>query len=237
MQNVSGYFKRHPTLRQLFLFAILFSCFSCGHTYENSKELKAEFEKRKLQKNDTLIAVHEGCTECLYLVTLQGSLTLTNDLKGQFSRDTNYDFRVCGNFPFDLIDNTNLSFKIIGKVIKVDTNYGNEKVPLFYVDKWEKFYFRQNEWAEKGDLNSYPKRPKIIQGLLDNLKFEGQSLSTIKRLLGEPDFKGDSTISYKIEENYGSDIDPVYTKYLDISFDKDSIINSKTITEWKKNSR
>ena len=240
---VSGYFKRHPTLRQLFLTAILFSCVSCGHTYENSRELKAEFKKRESQKSDTIIAVHEECTECLDLVTIQGSLTIPKDLKGQFSRDTNYDFRVCGNFPFDLtdnssfVDNTNLSFRIIGKVIKVDTNNGNGKVPLFYVDQWEKFYFRQNEWSEKGDLNSYPKRPKIIQGVLDNLKFEGQTLSTIHRLLGQPDLKSENKISYKIEEKYGSDIDPIYSKYLDITFDKDSIINGKTITEWKKNSR
>lgn len=230
-------------MKQLLLILSFFVCVSCGHTYENSRELKTEFEKRKSQKTDTIIAVHDECTGCLDLTTIQGSLTIPKDLKGQFNLDTNYDFKVCGNFPFDLtdnssfIDNTNLSFRIIGKVIQVDTNNGNGKVPLFYVDKWQKFRFRQNEWNENGDLNSYPKRPKLIQGMLDNLKFEGQSLSSIQKLLGQPDFKSENKISYKIEENYGSDIDPVYFKYLDIVFDKDSVIKNKTINEWKKNSR
>ena len=163
--------------------------------------------------------MHDECTECLDLVTIQGSLTIPNDLKGQFSRDTNYDFRVCGNFPFDLLGNSTLiddihsSFKIIGKIIKVDTNNGNGKVPLFYVYEWEKIDFSQYAWSEKGDLNNYPKRPKIIQELFANFKFEGQNLIAIKRLLGEPDFSDAKTISYKIEEQYGTDIDPVYSKY------------------------
>jgi len=239
---VSGYFKRLHTLRQLFLLILFFYCVSCGHTYVNSTDLKAEFEKRKSQKSDTLIAVHDECTGCLDLTTIQGLLTIPDDLKGQLSSDTNFDFKVCGNFPFDLTDNTiftdntNLSFKIIGKVIQIDTNNGNGKVPLFYVDKWYKFQFRQNEWNEKGDLNSYPKRPKLIQGMLDNLKFEGQALSSLQKILGQPDIKSENKISYKIEENYGSDIDPVYSKYLDIIFDKDSIVKTKTLVEWKKNS-
>lgn len=43
-----------------------------------------------------------------------------------------------------------------------------------------------------------------------------------------------NSLTYNIVLNYGDDIDPVYSKNLDIFFSKDSIITSYKITEWKK---
>ena len=212
---------------------------SCGHSYETSKELDNEFNKRADKKNDTLIVGHDECTECLELYISQGKLTIPNDIKLNLNFFSGKDLNVCGNFPKDLIDNSafnfdpNLSFRIIGKVIKADTTNGIGSVPLFYVDSWKQFHFDKVAWQTKGDLNLYPERPKIVDGIIENLMFVGQHISTITNFLGEPNQKEQNEITYNIDTKYGSDIDPVSSTYLTINFDKDSIIISKALTTTK----
>ncbi len=41
-------------------------------------------------------------------------------------------------------------------------------------------------------------------------------------------------MSYNIETEYGSDIDPTYKKDLQIKLTKDSLVESYKIVEWKK---
>jgi hypothetical protein len=41
-------------------------------------------------------------------------------------------------------------------------------------------------------------------------------------------------IGYKIDEDYGSDIDPIYTQTLLLHFNKDSTVKSFEVKEWKK---
>jgi hypothetical protein len=116
---------------------------SCGHTYDNSKELTEAFKKRGNQKSDTLIVQSMACTECSDFYIYDGELTVPPDITHLRTRS---DIKVCGNFPIDLLDVSSInfdpdpSFKIIGKVIKVNTNGGSDKIPLFYVESWEKCY-------------------------------------------------------------------------------------------------
>jgi len=226
-------------LRHLLLILFVLFLISCGHKYETSKELEKEFEKRVNQKSDTLIVGHDECTECLDLYISQGKLTIPNDVKLNSSFFSDRDFNVCGKFPMDLIDNSTfnfdpyLSFKIIGKVIKADTTNGIGSVPLFYVDSWTKFHFDKASWQKKGDLNLYPQRPKMVDGVVENLIFAGQHISTITNFLGEPDQKEQNKITYDIDTKYGSDIDPVSSTYLTIVFNKDSIITNKTLNTTK----
>jgi hypothetical protein len=77
-------------------------------------------------------------------------------------------------------------------------------------------------------------RPKMLTDLTTNYKLKGLKYSELIELLGIPDSKDSSSLSYKIIVDYGHDIDPVYTKDLDFTFSKDSIITAVKVNEWKK---
>jgi len=77
-------------------------------------------------------------------------------------------------------------------------------------------------------------RKAMLKDLLDNYKLKSMSQSQVFNLLGEPDYSSDSAIIYKIVEDYGSDTDPVYTKTLDITLNKDKTVQSIDVQEWRK---
>ena len=74
----------------------------------------------------------------------------------------------------------------------------------------------------------------MLKHLTTNYKLVGLKYGEIIKLLGEPNFSDSVSFAYKVVEDYGSNIDPVYTKNLDLKFDKDSVITSLKIAEWKK---
>jgi hypothetical protein len=231
-----------PTMTHLILILTTLLFVSCGHDYENTMEQKKLFEARKTQPPDTLICEFTSSTGSLDLYYLQGNLTLPADIKFQLSDTLTRDIKVCGNFPKDLINMTSwnydpdLAYKIVGKTILADKENAVGKVPLFYVTEWTKFYYDYNGWLEKADLGTYPKRKKMVDGILKNLMLKGQTISEIKNLLGEPDYVGKNEFGYKIDEDYGTDIDPIATTTLTIKF-QDSVITEAKKYEWKKNNR
>jgi hypothetical protein len=95
--------------------------------------------------------------------------------------------------------------------------------------------FDKVKWQMRDDPAFPPRsRKAMLQDLTSNYKLEGMSSSQIVELLGEPDNKDDSSITYKIEEKYGSDIDPVYTKTLEIKLGKNETAQAINVREWKK---
>jgi hypothetical protein len=95
--------------------------------------------------------------------------------------------------------------------------------------------FDKSKWNEQTDPlfpSSY--RLKMLTDLTSNYKLVGFTYSQLIELLGMPDNKDSSSLSYKIVVDYGHDIDPVYTKNLDFIFSKDSVITSFKVDEWKK---
>ncbi|TMI62589.1 MAG: hypothetical protein E6H07_14335 [Bacteroidetes bacterium] len=96
--------------------------------------------------------------------------------------------------------------------------------------------FDKKKWAEVGDLMTFPKRKSMVDDLTKNIPLKGKSYQDIISLLGQPQHSLDSTmnIGYKIDEDYGNDIDPIYTQTLLLHFDKDSTVNSFEVKEWKK---
>ena len=95
--------------------------------------------------------------------------------------------------------------------------------------------FDKGKWNEENDpAFPSPYRSKMLIDLTTNYKLVGLKYFQLVDLLGLPDFKDTSSLSYSIIEDYGYDIDPVYTKYLDFTFSKDSLITSFKIREWKK---
>jgi hypothetical protein len=105
---------------------------------------------------------------------------------------------------------------------------------LFSCQRHEKF--DKAKWAEVGDAMTFPNRKYMIDDLVRNYQLKGKKYSEIVELLNEPQSKLDSTLQvfYDIDVDYGSDIDPVYTKTLSIVFDKDTIVKSFEVQEWKK---
>ena len=76
----------------------------------------------------------------------------------------------------------------------------------------------------------------MIDDLIKNFPLKGENYNNIVSLLGQPQFPIDSTmaIGYKIDEDYGGNIDPIYTQILLVYFDKDSTVKSVEIKKWKK---
>lgn len=95
--------------------------------------------------------------------------------------------------------------------------------------------FDKVKWNQQDDpAFTPPYRKKMIKDLTTNHKLQGISYKELVGLLGIPDFKDSNSLFYKIIEDYGRDIDPIYTKDLIFTFSKDSIITSYKIAEWKK---
>ena len=96
--------------------------------------------------------------------------------------------------------------------------------------------FDKVKWAEVADLMTFPNRKYMIDDLIKNYQLKGKAYKDIVKLLGQPQSNLDSTLQifYDIDVDYGSDIDPVYTKTLFVQFDKDSTVTSYKVNEWKK---
>jgi hypothetical protein len=212
----------------LLLFTLLLV--SCEHKYEDTAKQQELFKAFEKQPLDTLICVFKVNTGSQDLYILQGKLTLSSTVEQQLSDPSTKDIKVCGKFPNDLIDmasfdyDPNIIYKIIGKTISAEADDPIGKVPLFYVSEWDKFKFDYNNWVKKGDLGYYPYRKNMVDDILEYMKFKGQSLAEIESILGKPDFYDTNKISYTIETDYGSDIDPTETIALVIEFDKHNMV-------------
>ena len=94
--------------------------------------------------------------------------------------------------------------------------------------------FDKAKWASQTDLAAYPFRNLMLQDLVDNRPLKGLTRQQTTEILGLPDDKNANVFSYNLVTKYGNDIDPVYTKYLSLTFGKDSTIIAYEIAEWKK---
>jgi hypothetical protein len=96
--------------------------------------------------------------------------------------------------------------------------------------------FNRAQWND-GDIEIYPYRDAMLNDLFTNYHLKGMSYRQLTKLLGEPSRWENVNIDspyYVINTDYGNDIDPVYTKTLTIYLDKDSVVASYKVKEWKK---
>jgi hypothetical protein len=99
--------------------------------------------------------------------------------------------------------------------------------------KFDKAGWNYSEGEDVGDLKEYPNRDKMVKDLLENHPIKGLTALKVFDLLGETEIKEDKAI-YVILNDFGSDIDPVRTKYLEIKFNIAGIAESAKIVEWQK---
>jgi uncharacterized membrane protein len=96
--------------------------------------------------------------------------------------------------------------------------------------------FEKSGWLETDDPDGYANRENMLNDLISNHKLKGLKYSEIIDLLGPPENyenKNSNIISYNIVLDFGHDIDPVYTKDLDLEFSKDSIVQDFKLVENK----
>ena len=96
--------------------------------------------------------------------------------------------------------------------------------------------FDKVKWAEVADLMTFPNRKYMIDDLVKNYQLKDKKYSEIVELLNEPQSKLYTTmqILYDIDVDYGSEIDPIYSKTLLITFDNDTVVKSYEVHIWKK---
>ena len=84
--------------------------------------------------------------------------------------------------------------------------------------------------------NDLPNRNSMLEDLTYHFQLKGKRYCEIIDLPGQPQGKADNDLQifYDIDVDYGYDIDPVYSKTLTFQFNKDSLVDSFEINEWKK---
>jgi hypothetical protein len=94
--------------------------------------------------------------------------------------------------------------------------------------------FDSRKWKIEEDLRTYPFRETMTEDIIQNKKFIGLNLGQVRDSLGQPNALENGQLFYSITTDYGTDIDPIYTKDLVLTFDNDSLITNVKIEEWKK---
>ncbi|MGY3213596.1 hypothetical protein [Mucilaginibacter sp. HD30] len=94
--------------------------------------------------------------------------------------------------------------------------------------------YKKDLWVD-GD-SGFPSqhRESMLQDLTKNYKLKGLTKTELFNLLGPSDHIENNYVCYNIIVDYGSDIDPVYTKTLEFNLVGDSVVNSFSVIEWKK---
>lgn len=110
--------------------------------------------------------------------------------------------------------------------------YGIVIIAIMIVSCNQQIKFDKTNWTTKDDME-YPYRKKMLKDLITNYKLSGIKYSELIALLGQPQYNDSASLGYEIETHYNV-IDPDYAKKLEFIFNKDSVITSFKVAEWKK---
>ena len=94
--------------------------------------------------------------------------------------------------------------------------------------------FNSEKWKIEEDLRTYPFRDGMVADIIEDKTFIGLQYHQVIDSLGIPSGIEKNKVYYSIEIDYGTDIDPVYTKDLVLTIDEDSVVTEIKIEEWKK---
>ena len=93
----------------------------------------------------------------------------------------------------------------------------------------------REKWNEQKDP-AFPSvyRKSMVGDMTAHYQLRGIKYGQLMQLLGSPDNQDSATLMYMIVEEYGKDIDPVYTRNLEFTYSKDSIVTSFKVQVWRK---
>ena len=77
----------------------------------------------------------------------------------------------------------------------------------------------------------------MLRDIVENERLIGLKYQSIIDSLGQHENwieKNENELWYPVTVDYGTDIDPVYTKHLTLTMDNDSTVVKVEIKEWKK---
>jgi hypothetical protein len=96
--------------------------------------------------------------------------------------------------------------------------------------------FDRAKWLKSDDVMSFPNRKSMIKDLAENVPMKGMKYRDVLELLGPPQYPWDHVmkIQYVVEDDFGSDFDPVYSQTLILRFTMDSLVRAVEVEEWKK---
>lgn len=95
--------------------------------------------------------------------------------------------------------------------------------------------FSKDRWSQRVDPAFPPAgRTEVLGDLLRSYKLTGLTNHELVSLLGKPDVADSNSVSYMLEERFGSDIDPVYSRRLTFFYTTDSVVSSFKVEEWSK---
>lgn len=106
---------------------------------------------------------------------------------------------------------------------------------LMYVGFYENHQFDRMKWREKHD-GRYEHRVDLVDDLLEHHLKNGMNRRTILELVGDPDSEDTikRVMDYLILEDYGWDIDPVETQYLQLHFTKSGMLSRAVLYVWEQ---
>src|ERR1700761_3763887 len=94
--------------------------------------------------------------------------------------------------------------------------------------------FDRKKWGTKEDWD-YPYRDEMLEDLIKHHQLKGLSIRRLEDSLGYlENFTDTDSLYYQVLMDFGSDIDPVHTKYLTFKLNKDSIVTDFSVKEWEK---
>ena len=95
--------------------------------------------------------------------------------------------------------------------------------------------FEKGKWIDRTDPAFPPyDRRNMVEDLLKNHKLVGLTYRQLIDNLGKPDVDEEGLLIYHIIIDFKDDIDPIFTRDLDISYSKDSLIAFVKVVDWKQ---
>ena len=93
--------------------------------------------------------------------------------------------------------------------------------------------FDGERWRSESSLHiNYPYRPGMARNLVSKKLLIGKTRNEIQEMLGEPEpppEKIKNKFTYTLEEDYGWDIDPIFTEWLEITFTQENKVEQAEI--------
>lgn len=119
---------------------------------------------------------------------------------------------------------------------KVSKGLGLVVVLLAFSSCTNETAFDRAKWFESNDVMSFPHRKLMVKDLVKNVPLKGMKYRDVLEFLGPSQYPWDDVmkIQYVIEDDFGSDIDPVYSPWLTIRSDIDTLVRSVEVEEWRK---
>jgi hypothetical protein len=98
--------------------------------------------------------------------------------------------------------------------------------------------FDSKKWKEYRDLDQYPFRELMLEDIVENKRLIGLKYQAVIDSLGPSENytdENENELWYPVTVDYGTDIDPVYTKHLTVTLNNDSTVERVETREWKMN--